>query len=112
MSHQDPGQSAAMKEAIHLIQRGLTVKAEEVVRKAAGEARSRSGPGSLEHASALNDLASILLYTGQNDQAIDTLRQACAGPASKDQQAASERLTFEMNLGFALERAGRLDEAE
>jgi tetratricopeptide (TPR) repeat protein len=112
MSHQDPGQSAAMKEAIHLIQRGLTVKAEEVVRKAAGEARSRSGPGSLEHASALNDLASILLYTGQNDQAIETLRQACAGPAPKDQQAARERLTFEMNLGFALERAGRLDEAE
>src|SRR5262249_52325265 len=89
-----------------------TVAAEELVRQAVQAAERQSGPHSPAHASALNDLATVLLYLREPQRAVQALRRACAVYAPDDPQAGRDRLAYPLNPGYALTAAGDLDEAE
>lgn len=101
-----------MDRALQLIQDGATVQAEELVRDAVRAAEREFGPHSPQHASALNDLATALLYLREPRRAVEALHRACAVYAPDDHQACKDRLTYLMNLGYALQQGGDLDEAE
>lgn len=104
--------SPAMEKAVQLLQRGETVRAEETMLQAVREAEQRFGPGSPQTAVYRNELGTILLNLEQYDRAVEAYRAACAGPPPKADPDLRDRLTFLMNLGMALQYAGRLDEAE
>jgi tetratricopeptide (TPR) repeat protein len=116
MSHANPGQdtgeSPSLREAIQWLQRGDTVKAEEIVLQAAKDTEARFGRESIEAAGAQNDLGTLLLYLSQVPAAIEAFRKAAAVDIPSSEQATRFRLTYLMNLGFALQRAGELEEAE
>ncbi len=101
-----------MEQAIALIQRGETIQAEELVQSALRTAEQQFGPHSPQYANAQNDVASVLMYLRAPDRAAEALRKACAVYAPDDYEASKDRLTYIMNLGFALRHAGDLDEAE
>jgi tetratricopeptide (TPR) repeat protein len=102
----------AMQEALHLLRSGKTVEAEELVLRAAQAARRKFGPGTAADAIAQNELASVLLNVGQLDRAIEAFTEAVSGPAPANEQAMRDRLSYLMNLGRAMQKANRLDEAE
>lgn len=101
-----------MDRAIALIQNGQTVEAEELVQNAVRAAEREHGADSAAYASALNDLATVLLYLREPDRAVAALRAACAVYVPDDPEAVKDRLTYLMNLGYALQHQGDLDEAE
>jgi tetratricopeptide (TPR) repeat protein len=102
----------AMQQALRFLEAGKTVEAEETVLRAAEEIRGRFGAGSRQDAVAQNELGSVLLHVGQVDRAIAAFRESVSGGPPGDEPAMRDRLTFLMNLGQTLQRAGRLDEAE
>ncbi|HYT89096.1 MAG TPA: tetratricopeptide repeat protein [Gemmataceae bacterium] len=101
-----------LDQAVNLIRSGQTVQAEELVQSALHAAEQQFGPQSAEYASALNDLATVHLYLRELPGAVAALRQACAIYVPDDYDAIKDRLTYLMNLSFALEQQGDLDEAE
>jgi len=112
----EPGQNSEvtpeMSLARELVERGETVKAEELMRAAVHKAEQQWGAGSPQHAAAQNELGTVLYNCGQIGPAVEAYRAACAGPQPEDRQALRDRLTFQLNLAAALEAAGKLDEAE
>src|SRR5579872_3876999 len=111
MSHDLPP-NPILNEAITLLRAGEPARAEEVVARAARQAKERFGPDSAAYAAAANDLGCVLLWTGQQRQALAAFRTACAVEFPGTGQEARDYLTRLMNLGTALEQAGDLAEAE
>ena len=112
MASQDLPPSPAWTEAVDWMRKGQPAKAEEVVVRAAQEARERFGPDSPEHATAQNDLGRIYFSTGQRKLAVEALAQACAKEFPDDEQATRDRLTYLMNHAMALESVGDLEGAD
>jgi tetratricopeptide (TPR) repeat protein len=101
-----------LDRAMALLQSGETLRAEELVRDAARAAEAEFGPKSPQHATAQNALGAVLMNLDRLDWAVDAFRQAAAVYIPDDTQVARDRLTYLMNLGYCLERAGRFPEAE
>lgn len=73
---------------------------------------ARHPAGTAAWASAQCDLGNVLLNSDQAARAADCFRQAADTPSGEDYEARKDSLTYRMNLGMALQEAGRLDEAE
>lgn len=104
--------SAAMQQAIALLQAGQTVQAEELMLQSARDAESTHGRDHPATATAYNELGTILLNVNNLPAAIEAYRKACSGPMPTEDQPLRDRLTFLMNLGMALQYAGQFKEAE
>jgi tetratricopeptide (TPR) repeat protein len=102
----------AFKEALRLARAGQTVEAEEFANRAIYEAEMRFGPATWHYATAQNDLGRLLTFLGQDKTAVDAYRKAADLEFPGNKQATRDRLTYLTNFGQALERLGRLDEAE
>jgi tetratricopeptide (TPR) repeat protein len=100
-----------MAHANQLLQRGESAQAEEVVQSAAIEAEKQFGVNSPAYASAQNDLGTVLLSIGQPKRAAAAFRKACS-VVLPDPHLMRDRLTYLLNLGQTLQRAGELAEAE
>jgi tetratricopeptide (TPR) repeat protein len=105
-------EQSILEQAVGLLQSGQTVQAEELVQNARRATEMQFGPQSAEHASALNDCATVSLYLRDPASAVAILREACAIYVPDDPEAIKDRLTYLMNLGYALQQQGDLDEAE
>src|SRR5437762_189530 len=112
MANVNSANSAAMNQAIEHLRRGDTVQAETVRQAYVQQVQQNHGDGSPPHQLALNELGIVLMNARQLGPAVDAFRAACAGPLPENEQDLRDRLTHLMNLGQALEHAGRLDEAE
>jgi tetratricopeptide (TPR) repeat protein len=103
--------SPAMQEALRFLQAGKTVEAEETLLRHVRDTRAQAGIGTYRDAAAHGELGSLLLTIGQLDRAIDAFGEAVAGPMPTDRLEMRDRLTFLMNLGQALQKARRFEEA-
>lgn len=90
---------------------GRGLEAERIAKQGLDEALEASSTGSLAVAQARFDLATIFIGLNDYARAIAQMRLAVALDEQTD-AARRERLTFIMNLGEILQRAGELDEAE
>lgn len=104
--------SPALQQAYALFQQGQSLQAEDCLRAAAQQAAAQYGGGSAEFAASQYELAALLQVMGRDDDAIETMRRACAVNIPDDTQATRDRLTYLMQLGEMLERSGELAEAE
>ncbi len=104
--------SESMNRALALVREGQGVAAESMMVEAAQVAGDSSGVNSPGHAAALYELACVILACGDLSRGIDAMRSACDVEANGDDTAQKDRLTYIMNLGELLLRAGRLEEAE
>lgn len=101
----------AMEQAIALLQRGDTLRAEESIHKVVEDAAARCGSDSPLYAKALFNEATVLCGIGDLSRAAAKCRAAADVPAA-DEHAQKDRLTYLMNLGEILTRAGSHGEAE
>jgi tetratricopeptide (TPR) repeat protein len=104
--------SNAVDMAFALLREGRAVDAHELMVREVRTVEERHGRGSVEWASARCDLGNILLNSDLLDQAVECYRDACSGPVPAAPDAHKDHLTYRLNLGTALQLAGRLDEAE
>src|SRR6185369_12865513 len=72
----------------------------------------RHGAGSPELARAYHDLGSVLMQLGRYGAAVEAFKGACEGPVPTDATARQDRLTYQTNLGLALQFADKFDDAE
>lgn len=95
-----------------LLLEGHSVEAEDVMLREMQAVADKHGQASPEWASAMCDLGTLLLNADQPDRASECYRNAIAVPVGEDVQARKDNLTYRLNLGMALQMAGRLEEAE
>src|SRR5262249_21668406 len=107
-----PQPSAALQKGYQLLAEGKTAEAEEVVKKAALEAKKQHGSGSHPLALAYGDLARIHLRLGETERAAKEFQHAGNGPMPADPQERRDRLAFMFGFGAALGELGRLAESE
>lgn len=89
---------------------GDLMDAEQILQAAIAVAESTHGRDSLEHGEAWFQLASLLAGMGDHERGVDALQTALdLDLPGEDGQR--DRLTYNMNLGEFLVRAGRLQEA-
>jgi tetratricopeptide (TPR) repeat protein len=112
MAHHDPAPNPAMEKALRRLQSGKPAEAEAVVARAAERAKHDHGIDSPQYSSAVNDLGTVLMLTGQTNEAVEAMTAACRFEFPGNEQATRERLTFLLNLGHVLQLAGRHKEAE
>ncbi len=98
--------------AFALLREGRAVDAQEVMLREVRAVEARHGRGSPEWAAVQCDYGHVLLNSDQMDQAVECYRAACSGPPPADPEARKDHLTYRLNLGMALQLAGRLDDAE
>ncbi|MEM9074241.1 MAG: tetratricopeptide repeat protein [Myxococcota bacterium] len=103
--------SPEFDRAVQALRAGNRLEAEKIAADALRQAQSSHPEGSLAVAQAEFDLASILVAVGDLARAITHTRRACA-VREESEAARRERLTFLMNLGELLQRAGELEESE
>ncbi|HEX4592133.1 MAG TPA: tetratricopeptide repeat protein [Gemmataceae bacterium] len=104
--------SPALEKALTLVQAGDEKAAEETVLQAVRDADAAHGKGSTELARAYNDLGSVLMQLGRYGAAAEAFKGACEGPLPTTDPARSDRLSYETNLGLALQYSEQFDEAE
>ncbi|HEX4592220.1 MAG TPA: tetratricopeptide repeat protein, partial [Gemmataceae bacterium] len=104
--------SATLEKCLTLIQAGDEKAAEETALQAVRDADAAHGKGSPELARAYNDLGSILMQLGRYAAAVEAFKGACDGPMPAADPARSDRLTYQTNLGLALQFSEQFDEAE
>jgi tetratricopeptide (TPR) repeat protein len=107
-----PAPSAALQKGFELLSHGHAEEAEEVVKKAAREAKKQHGSGSPPLALAYGELGRIHLRMGECERAAKEFQHAAEGPMPSDPQHRRDRLTFLFGYGAALGELGRLAEAE
>ncbi|GAB3152786.1 hypothetical protein GCM10027290_44200 [Micromonospora sonneratiae] len=88
------------------------VEAEELMMRELQAVTARHGRGSPAWASTQCDLGNLLVHADQVDRAIECYRDATSASVHEDPQIRRDHLTYRLNLGMALQMAGRLDEAE
>jgi tetratricopeptide (TPR) repeat protein len=104
--------SPALELALTHIQAGDEKKAEETVLQAVRDADAAHGAGSPQLARAYNDFGSLLMQLGRYGAAVEAFKGACDGPTPTDEPARSDRLTYQANLGLALQFAEKFEDAE
>ena len=104
--------SPTLEKALTLIQTGDEKAAEETVLQAVRDAEAAHGAGSPILARAYNDLGSVLMQLDRYGAAVEAFKGACDGPAPTEDPARADRLTYETNLGLALQYADKFDDAE
>jgi tetratricopeptide (TPR) repeat protein len=104
--------SPALEKALTLIQSGDEKAAEETVLQAVRDADAQHGAGSPELARAYNDLGSVLMQLGRYGAAVEAFKGACDGPMPAADPARGDRLTYQTNLGLALQFDEKFDDAE
>src|SRR4051812_32462319 len=104
--------SPALEKELTLIQSGDEKQAEETVLQAVRDADAKHGAGSPELARAYHDLGSVLMQLGRYGAAVEAFKGACDGPVPTDPTARQDRLTYQTNLGLALQFADKFDDAE
>jgi tetratricopeptide (TPR) repeat protein len=107
-----PPPSPALLKGFELLAQGKTAEAEEVVKKAALEAKKKHGSGSHPLALAYADLARLHLRMGDADRAAKEFQHAANGPMPADPQHRRDRLAFMFGFGAALGELDKLAEAE
>jgi tetratricopeptide (TPR) repeat protein len=107
-----PPPSAALRKGLELLSQGHSEEAEDVVKKAAREAKKQHGSGSPPLALAYGELGRIHLRMGEFERAAKEFQHAADGPMPADPQHRRDRLTFLFGYGAALGELGRLAEAE
>src|SRR4051812_22682043 len=101
--------SPALEQALTFIGSGDEKKAEELVLQAVRDADAAHGHGSPQLARAYNDLGSVLMQLGRYDAAAEAFKGACDGPVPDDETARKDRLTYQANLGLALQYIDKFD---
>jgi tetratricopeptide (TPR) repeat protein len=104
--------SPALEKALTQIQAGDEKAAEETALQAVRDADGAHGKGSPELARAYHDLGSVLMQLGRYGGAVEAFRGACDGPMPSDEPARGDRLTYQTNLGLALQFADKFEDAE
>ena len=107
-----PPPSAALQKGFELLNHHKPDEAEEVVKKAAREAKKQHGSGSHPLALAYGELGRLHLRMGKPDRAAKEFEHAAEGPLPPDPQHRRDRLSFLFGFGAALGELGRLAEAE
>jgi hypothetical protein len=107
-----PPASAALIKGFELLNQGKPSEAEEVVKKAAREAKKNHGSGSHPLALAYGELGRLHLYTGQLERAAKEFQHAAEGPLPADPQLRRDRLSFLFGFGVALGELRRFADAE
>src|SRR5437016_4472644 len=107
-----PPPSPALQKGFELLAQGKTAEAEEVVKKAALEAKRKHGSGSHPLALAYAELARLHLRMGDAEHAAREFQHAGNGPMPSDPQHRRDRLAFLFGFGAALGELGKLPEAE
>lgn len=107
-----PPPSPALLKGFELLNRAKCAEAEEVVKKAAREAKKNHGSGSHPLALAYGELGRIHLHTGKAERAAKEFQHAAEGPLPSDPQQRRDRLSFLFGFGAALGELGRYAEAE
>ena len=107
-----PPPSPALLKGFELLNQAKPREAEEVVKKAAREAKKNHGSGSHPLALAYGELGRIHLLTGQVERAAREFQHAAEGPLPSDPQHRRDRLSFLFGFGAALGELGRHTEAE
>jgi tetratricopeptide (TPR) repeat protein len=107
-----PQPSSALQKGYQLLAEGKTAEAEEVVKKAALEAKKQHGSGSHPLALAYADLARVHLRMGEAERAAKEFQHAGNSPMPTDPQQRRDRLAFMFGFGAALGELGKLAEAE
>ena len=104
--------SPALEKALTQIQAGDEKAAEETVLQAVRDADAAHGKGSIELARAYNDLGSVLLQLGRYGAAVEAFKGALRRAGSAEDPARADRLTYQTNLGLALQYSDKFDDAE
>lgn len=107
-----PPPSLALVRGFELVNQAKPAEAEEVVKKAAREAKKNHGSGSHPLALAYGELGRIHLRTGKVDRAAKEFQHAAEGPLPADPQHRRDRLSFLFGFGVALGELKRHAEAE
>ena len=97
--------------AVDAFQDGDLLRAEEIMRAAIVEIEADAGPDSAAFAEACMHLASLLSGSGEFARGADLLRRAVAAKIPGE-DGARDRLTYLMNLGEFLTRAGQFEDAD
>jgi tetratricopeptide (TPR) repeat protein len=97
--------------AFGLLREGRLADAEELMARELRDVTARDGQGSSQWASAQCDLGNVLLNADQVGRAVECYRSA-ASVHGTDHETRKDQLTYRLNLGLALQLAGRLDEAD
>lgn len=100
-----------LQAAMAALRAGKGVEAERIAKQGLDDTLARHAPGSLAVAQARFDLATILIGVNDYARAIAQMRLTVQLDEQTD-AARRERLTFIMNLGEILQRAGEVAEAE
>lgn len=103
--------SATFEAACQRLSEGQSLEAEKMLVAAVHAANRNHGAVSLEHAHALFELSCIYLAIGDLENAAAALHTA-ADSTPKNDEGERDRLTYLMNLGDVLIRAGALPQAE
>jgi tetratricopeptide (TPR) repeat protein len=107
-----PPPSAALIKGFELLNQGKSAEAEEVVKKAAREAKKNFGSGSHPLALAYGELGRLHLHTGQLERAAKEFQHAAEGPLPSDPQKRRDRLSFLFGFGVTLGELKRYADAE
>ncbi|HSQ56220.1 MAG TPA: tetratricopeptide repeat protein [Gemmata sp.] len=107
-----PPASPVLHQGLDLLSKGSSADAENAVRKAAVEARSKHGSGSHPLALAYADMARLHFRMGELERAAKEFSHAADGPMPSDPQQRRDRLSFLFGYGAALGELGKYDEAE
>ena len=104
--------SPALEKALTLIGSGDEKAAEETVLQAVRDADAAHGHGSPQLAQAYNDLGSVLMQLSRFGAAVEAFKGACDGPMPEADPGRADRLTYQTNLGLALQYAEKFNDAE
>lgn len=103
--------ATAVEIAVGLLREGRLADAEDLMARELRDVTARYGQASPQWASAQCDLGNVLLNADQVARAVDCFRSA-ASVRGTDHETRKDQLTYRLNLGLALQLAGRVDEAE
>lgn len=103
--------AAPVEIAFSLLREGRLADAENLMARELADVTARHGQGSIPWASAQCDLGNVLLNADQVGRAVECFRAAASVPGT-DHESRKDQLTYRLNLGLALQLAGRLEESE
>lgn len=105
-------ESAVLREAMDLLERGLATEAEALVARTARDAAMQHGLASARYAQAELDHAHVLVALGANDRGAEALERASRRRDGADADHARVRMTALTQLGEVELARGALDAAE
>lgn len=110
-----PGQpppSPALRQALQLLAEGKSEEADDLVTKAAKQAKAASGSGSHPLACAYADMGRLHFHAGDYKKAAAEFRHAADGPLPAEPQGRRDRLAFMFGFAACLDALGKTPDAE